>query len=207
MHPYSVDSGERFKITCVIVMIGLGLAYVVHVLQDAAGVAWPWWFDAPAAIGIATILYNIFDRWAWNLSLFRYFGIVATPNFSGDWIGQGSSSHDGHSTEFQATLYIRQRWTAMKITLETKTSRSESEIAAIKVNEGGKPELCHTYVNRPRSGAVDSMNIHSGTATMRIAESGSEIEGEYYAGRGRLTEGRLNFQRQPPAFVEVTSQI
>jgi hypothetical protein len=196
VHPYSVDSGERFRITAIIVFLGVATAYLVYLIQDLLGFSWPWWFDAPAAIGTGTIYYNLFDRWGWRLRLFRFIGLVETPDFAGKWIGTGLSSHDVHETKFEATMSISQRWTAMKITLETGSSRSESEIAAIKINEGSASELCHTYTNRPKSGSSSSMQIHSGTATLRINSSRNEIDGEYYAGRGRLTEGRLNFRRR-----------
>jgi SMODS-associating 2TM, beta-strand rich effector domain len=196
VHPYSVDSGERFRVTALIVALGVGLAYIIHVIQDAIGVSWPWWFDGPAAVGTGTMLYNLFDRWGWRVKAFRLVDLVATPDFSGDWLGGGFSSHDDHQSEFQANMSIRQRWTAIKITLETATSRSESQIAAININEGGNSVLRHTYVNRPQSGAIDAMNMHCGTATLRIDSSLNAIEGEYYTGRGRLTEGRLSFRRQ-----------
>lgn len=196
MHPYSVDSGERFRVTALIVVLGVGVAYVVHVAQDAIGISWPWWVDAPAAVGMGTILYNAFDRWGWRMKVFRLPGLVATPDFSGDWMGGGVSSHDTHQSEFQAEMHIRQRWTAIKIILETGTSRSESEVAAVNIEEGGQPVLCHTYFNRPQSGATGSMNMHCGTATLRLDPSVNQIEGEYYTGRGRQTEGRLSFRRQ-----------
>lgn len=195
MHPYSIDSGERFRVTTAIVLLGIGLAYLIHIIQDLVGLSWPWWFDAPAAVGCATVLYNAFDQWAWRLGFWHKAGFISTPDFSGRWVGSGYSSHDGHQGKFDAEMHIRQRWTAIRITLQTAGSRSESQIAAVTFSDGMQPELCHTYTNRPRSGTIDSMNIHTGTATLRLVGNDS-IDGEYYTGRGRVTQGTLSFQRQ-----------
>src|SRR5207244_3814684 len=106
--------GERFRLTSLIVALGVGVAYIVHLTQDELGVSWPWWFDAPAAVGTGAILYFVFDRWGWRLKIFHLPGLVATPDFSGDWVGTGVSSHLDHQSEFDATMLIRQSWTSIK---------------------------------------------------------------------------------------------
>jgi len=198
MHGYSIDSDERRNLVIILALLGIGLAYLASVGQDLVDRSWPWWFDAPAAFGFTTLLYTAFDRSLWRWRIFHWLSVVATPDFTGDWEGTITSSHDKHATDHPVSVHINQRWTLISIVLEGKDSRSRSQLAGVVTKSGAAPRIVHTYVNEPRSGSVESMNIHFGTATMTLNEGGDILDGDYYTGRGRKTEGRIRLHRSRP---------
>ncbi|MCH7484020.1 MAG: hypothetical protein IIA90_02600 [Chloroflexi bacterium] len=177
-----------------IALVGVGAAYLLSLVENA-GVPNPWWLDAPAAFGSATLLIVAFDHWIWRWRFLRWVRLVRTPDFAGQWEGEVRSSFDKHAQIVEVTVTVRQRWTNISVALETGNSRSESRVAAIVTQENGEAELTHTYINQPKSGAVDTMQIHHGTAVMTLTSGGATLEGDYYTGRGRLNEGRISLRR------------
>ena len=51
------------------------------------------------------------------------------------------------------------------------------------------PELTYQYVNEPKAIAPSTMEMHKGTATLKL--SGSTLDGGYYTGRGRGEVGTV----------------
>ena len=49
------------------------------------------------------------------------------------------------------------------------------------------------YVNEPKSGAVGTMNMHQGTAVLKLKEQ--ILEGDYYSGRGRQGIGSITLHK------------
>jgi len=195
MHAYSIDSDERRNVTIILALLGIGAAYVLNRALDASDVAIPWWLDAPAAFGFSAFFYALFEQWGWRLDLWSTIRLVAAPDLSGQWSGHVASSLDSHGASHRVLVEVKQTWTRISVVLITETSRSCSIVAGLCTKGPAGPELTYTYRNEPLPQAVGTMNIHYGTATMRLSEQGLRLGGDYYSGRGRETYGSITVRR------------
>jgi SMODS-associating 2TM, beta-strand rich effector domain len=196
MHPYTTDSNERKNITVSLTVLGVLAALALTRITQALNMQMPWYVDAPSVFGFFGLLWTGFDKWLWKLRALYHIHLIATPNINGRWEGLIISSFDGHTTQTPATVEVRQTWTGISVMLETQSSRSRS-VAAMFTTESGRPTLIHEYLSEPKTGAVDTMKIHRGTArfTLEHGENGLVLNGEYYSGRGRQNFGTLHFKR------------
>ena len=55
--------------------------------------------------------------------------------------------------------------------------------------------LTYEYHNEPLPGATGTMHAHRGSATLRLAENGNALEGEYFSGRDRANYGAIHLRR------------
>jgi len=55
--------------------------------------------------------------------------------------------------------------------------------------------LIYDYLNEPKSDAVETMQMHRGTARLVLAGA-DELEGDYYTGRGRKNAGSIRLRRK-----------
>ena len=192
MHDYTIDANERRTIIIGLSLLGIFAAYAFSWLTHHISVSVPWWLDAPAAFGFASIFYGIFDRAAWRLPLFQKIGLVTIPDLGGTWQGQLKSSFS--EIEHPFLVEIEQTWTKILVKAETAGSRSLSLTACIG-KDGGQSELAYTYRNEPKAHSAETMNIHYGTTVLRLHKSTGELIGEYYTGRGRQTFGSMRLKR------------
>ncbi|MCY4436194.1 MAG: hypothetical protein OXE05_02530 [Chloroflexi bacterium] len=191
VHPYQADSREWVLVSLAIVSVLL--VWLLDVGLDSISFEPPWWISAPSFVGIYTLLYKVFDLHLWRLGLLRSLKLVEVPDLNGKWSGWVKSSHTQSTVANPVSVYIRQSWSKIVFRLETEHSRSNSIAAAIRTDDLPYPEFVHLYVNEPKSTALDTMNIHKGTATLEL--KGTILEGEYYSGRGRREFGTLRLCR------------
>jgi hypothetical protein len=196
MHPYATDSTERIVIPLGLAAASIVSAFALSWIIDASGLQ-PllWWLEVPSVVGFYGLYFKIFDVRLWRADVLRTVGLIKVPDLSGCWKGAGESLYDdsGTRTPFDCEITIEQRWTTLRVSLSTKTSRSVSHIGALLVT-GKSPSLTYEYLNEPRAVAVSSMNMHRGVARLE-ATSSSELDGDYYSGRGRRTFGTLRLRR------------
>lgn len=193
MHPYAIDSGERRLVPFFLAVLG-----ILAALGLSKGLTWlslsvPWWLDAPATMGFYSVFYGVFDRWLWRLPALALMRIVRTPLLDGRWRGEIVSSYDDRQAKQPVNVLIIQSWTKIGITLETEQSRSSSTIGGITDGADG-PLLTYDYVNEPRGSAIHTMHMHRGVAHLRLRDQGT-LEGDYFSGRGRETQGAIRLER------------
>jgi hypothetical protein len=203
MHGYSTDSDEKRVVTLFLAALAIALAWVSSNLLAAIHLSIPWWAEAPSSMFFYGALYALFDRHLWRHPLMRKLGLVKTPNLTGRWRGHLTSSFDKHAKHHDLCLQIVQSWTQISILLSTATSASRSCVAVIQVSDPEGVALTYQYENQPVADATRTMHMHYGTAMLRIAD-GSELTGDYYAGRDRGTFGRISCHRLPSAVAANT---
>jgi len=204
MHSYSTDNNSRRK---VIALLG-ALSFAISFL----GPAYIPVLSIPSFAIIFAVLYTGFDRYVWRWSVMRSLGIVQVPDLSGSWKGYIEASYPGHIlddaisdeddpdseyTRIEATLEIAQRWRRIAVRLETDTSSSNSRAATILVNENIWPSLSYQYKNNPQPDTPTRMEMHHGTADLKLRnnEGVDILEGVYYTGPGRENHGKIRFTR------------
>jgi hypothetical protein len=192
MNVFGTDSAERTTVPIALALISIGAAWLVSLLLSAAGIQVPWYLDAPSPFALFGLLFAAFDRTIWNKSWVRRAGIVRVPDLRGSWKGTLVSSYDNVARTVEVTIH--QTWRTILVTMQSDHSGSRSTVAAIFVSDPVGPILTYQYRNDPRAIAPATMHKHDGTAT--VVFTGRRLDGDYYAGRGRLSVGTIALERQ-----------
>lgn len=170
-------------------------AWVLNLLLSTLEITVPWYIDAPSVVGFYSCFHVAFDRWAWRAPLLRRFGLLNIPDLRGSWAGEIASCFDNYRTKRDATIRIRQTWTAIAVSLSTQNSTSYSRIGAILTESKVAPVLSYEYVNEPKATAKETMHSHRGTAWPTLQSDNQTLSGEYYTGRDRQNFGICKFER------------
>ncbi|MEW6557269.1 MAG: hypothetical protein AB1349_07940 [Elusimicrobiota bacterium] len=194
MHTYSIDIDERKNILLLLAIISIVFSWGFYKILNYYQFSLPWWLESPSILFFYGLLFIIYDKWLWQYS--KKLNFTKTPNLNGEWNGNLKSSFNNHSSEIKATLRIFQTWTRIKILLTTEHSTSHSETASLIINAPEGKHLSYQYINEPKSEAVKTMSIHSGTVQLLFNEKENTLIGEYYSGRDRQNFGSLYFKRK-----------
>lgn len=153
----------------------------------------------PDAIGIYAILLFLFIKWAWRWRMFRGW-LVNIPILHGTWKGTLQTTWKSPETgevpgPISVYLAVRQTFRAINITMFTQESASESDAAALCIDEeSGKRFLSYSYANIPKSIVRHRSEIHYGSARLRITLKPEQIlEGEYWTDRKSTGHMKLTF--------------
>ena len=197
MHPYSTDSNEREQLLLGLAVLAVVTALGLSLALQATRLTVPWWFDAPSTMGFYGIFFKCFDKSVWRWPSIRWTHLLKVPILSGEWHGHLLSSFDGGKKPHEVTVRINQTWTRIMILLSSTTSDSHSLTASIQVQAPEGVVLTYQYENQPKPGAVNTMEIHIGTARLVFADD-RVLEGYYYSGRGRREFGSVHLERIQP---------
>ncbi|MDN6842637.1 MAG: hypothetical protein L0L94_09925, partial [Staphylococcus equorum] len=129
------------------------------------------------AIGIFGILYALFNNYIWKWNFLK--GIVKIPNLNGVWKGEFQSSYHNFNKSLPVVLIIEQTWSKICITGEFNHSKSSSNTASLKINDGGGVKLLYSYYNDkiPQYHEMGTSN-HKGYANLEIKRD--SMEGNYF---------------------------
>jgi hypothetical protein len=151
----------------------------------------PAWLETPSFFGVLVFLYKVFDSYLWHWPLFHWLGIVDFPDLRGRWTGTVTSSWQ--TGQRPAILEIVQTASAIRAALYTTDSHSESRTADFEIRGDGRPVLHYVYENVPNSTAASTMERHEGTAALTYFSDKQLLEGGYYTGRSRQSQGEMTF--------------
>lgn len=194
MHSYSIDGNERRDVALLLGASAVGLGFLVNLLVRSADVDAAWWIPVPSAFGLGAAAYLLVDRYLWRWAPARRVLRISTPNLEGKWTGSLASTYKGATDPIDVEVTVKQRWTALVVTLATQQSRSFSSHASLQVNNPFGPTLTYGFSNQPLPNATDSMHSHQGTAILSLSEMNS-LNGEYYTARDRQTQGTIQLQK------------
>jgi hypothetical protein len=152
----------------------------------------PPWIETPSVIGVLVFFYAMFDSYLWHWPVFRWFRIVDFPDLRGRWSGSITSSWE--SGPLPCVLEIVQTASAIRIALYTMNSHSESRTADFEIRGDGRPVLHYAYENIPIPTSTGTMERHEGSTTLTYFRDKQLLEGGYYMGRGRQTQGEMTFR-------------
>lgn len=151
----------------------------------------PSWVETPSVIGVLVFLYGMFNSYLWHWPIFRWVRIVDFPDLRGRWSGTITSSwKTGPSA---AVLEIVQTASSIRVALYALESHSESRTADFEIRGDGRPMLHYIYESIPKSAAASTMERHEGTAALTYFSDKRLLEGGYYTGRGRQSQGDMTF--------------
>ena len=191
MNPYN-PNGSR-KVVTILLIISISLAGLIHTGLDAVNFELHGLAGITSAVGMYHILYYVFDRFIWKWRSLRKLGLVTVPDLNGQWGGKIKSSYEPDAQDYQICVFITQQWSKILVRLEAGESYSKSIAASFLTDDPSSPELVYVYDNDPEAMTPESMHPHSGTAKLRITDSG--LQGQYYTGQGRRTIGDISLKR------------
>lgn len=194
MHAYITDSSERKHVPLLLAAVAIGISVGLTLLLDSFKVSVPAWIDITSVPLLYGVFYTLFDKYCWHWWISREIGSVKVPLLAGVWRGHVLSSFDNFTTEHAVEMRVDQRWTAIRITFRGGMSISHSILAAVFVDAPDGVVLDYEYQNEPLPGAQEAMQIHHGTARLRVI-SETLMEGYYYTGRGRSNHGSIQLTR------------
>lgn len=189
MHTYASDSPDRTIAPWVIAAIAVAMAYAYFIATSHYKFSMPWWMEAPSILSVYGTGYWMYDRWLWKKTLFG-FRLSHIPNCNGTWYGPIYSSHDS-GFQSEGMVSIHQTWSKILIEFESTTSNSLSRMASFNIAPGSSHGLIYEYTSDPRSHAEPAMHAHRGLAFLKLSQSSNRLEGDYYTGRDRSTQGTI----------------
>lgn len=138
---------------------------------------------AGESIAVTCFLLLLYDHYLW-----RFLNFWKVPAFAKEYEGTISSSYDNKKRK--AKLFIKQTFLAIKITMKTAESCSDSICESIE-DQNGSLILTYTYLNKPDLKVYDRSKMHYGTATFRCDDL-ERLKGDYYT--DRKTIGTMSFK-------------
>lgn len=147
------------------------------------------------AVTLSLFEILIFKKWIWKLSIIKK--ITGIENIQGEWEGVIHSSYDDSDHKIEKVI-IRQSYNKYKVALETKESKSYSEINKIKINEFDRNEIQYLYKNEAPVILRKKNPMHFGVAKLELING--ELVGSYWTDReiddGTNTRGTIKFTNQ-----------
>jgi len=195
-HPYSTNSEERKMVPLYLGALSILLSWALTVFFEAIQWTPPLYVDVASVMLLYGLVYELFDRVAWKWKWLRRLGVVSSPTLEGTWRGSVWSDYEGENTTFDelsVEVIIKQDWTHIEIRLRGPSSHSRSLSASMVVTEDDCI-LIYEYLNEPNHDAVNTMQMHRGTARLELT-GGDELQGDYYSGRGRQNTGGMKLRR------------
>jgi hypothetical protein len=186
------DNFKRFAyFIAALAILSYAIVFVINTLIKTYWGPLPSWIETPSVVGVLVFLYVMFDSYLWHWPLFRWLGIVDFPDLRGRWSGTITSSFQ--TGQRPAVLEIVQTASALGLALYSMDSHSESRTADFELRRDGRPVLHYIYENIPKSTAAGSMERHEGTAALTYFGDKRLLEGGYYTGRSRQSQGEMTF--------------
>ncbi|GAF21003.1 hypothetical protein JCM19047_670 [Bacillus sp. JCM 19047] len=198
MHEYSIDA-EHSKIFFYLSALSILISGIIATLLNVLIGKIPFieFTVSITAIGIFGILYALYNKYIWKWKFLKTIGLVQIPNLNGRWKGEFRSSYHDFNKSLPVVLVIEQ--TSSKICIRGKFnhSKSSSNTASLKINEGGGIKLLYSYYNDkdPRSYEIGTSN-HRGYASLEI--NSDSMEGNYFNDpTNNQNHGELTLLKRP----------
>jgi hypothetical protein len=154
----------------------------------------PFWVEGISPLAAYGLLYGFFDRHAWHWPIFRWLGIVTTPDVRGRWLGEQISSfkdaNDKHRTS-RVIMEVEQSFADVKVTTYYKAWQTTRTISSfMKVDD--QCLLFIMFESEPKVTYDGEAAAHKGVARLTQQPDGTLI-GTYFNANGQ--QGELNFRR------------
>lgn len=208
MHPYSIDTDERVRVTAWMSILSIILFHIIRYILNKLNISFPDIIGGPSLMGIFGFFYWVFDNYAWKWKLFRRIHLVKTPILEGVWCGEYYSKRRCQETnkiietEGEVELTIKQNWTTISVIQENESSKSCSEVAGIATNDNMGVVLNYQYRNEAKNKNVETMHSHIGFNKLYYSPEKQILEGNYFTDKSRQTYGTVCYEKNRTASVK-----
>jgi hypothetical protein len=177
--------------------------FIILLPTVSVGVGWvfaelfpnvPFWMETISPLAAYGILYSLFERHAWHLSLFRTLGVVTIPDVRGRWLGEQTSSYkdeNGKHRKARVIMEIEQTFSSIKVETYYRNWRTEHCLASF-INVGGECTLFIMFETTPKVDYDGDATAHKGVVRL-IQLPDRRLSGTYFNAMGR--HGELMFKR------------
>ena len=146
------------------------------------------------AITLTLLEILVFRKWIWKLNFI--IKITGIDNLQGEWTGILHSNYDDKDHVVEKII-IKQSFNKYKLVMETKESKSQSDICEIKINEFGRMELQYLYKNESPVTLRKKNPMHFAVADLEYKEK--KLIGVYWTDReienGKNTRGTMELTK------------
>jgi len=209
LHSYSIDTDERSRVIAILAIISVGISSVISpIFEKLESMSLFHIFkilnihlSTPSSMALFWVLYKIFDLYLWKVKIIRKIFKIETPILHGKWKGKYYSKRRCEKTnklitkEGDVELHIIQTWTKIRITQESSTSYSYSEMAGITTNDRMGITLRYQYRNESKAIGEETMHSHTGFNKLRYLPENKRLEGDYFTDKDRRTYGTLWYEK------------
>ena len=197
MHPYLTEEDVRTRVFIMCAILAVGSGWELSQFLIGLPFSVPWWIETPSVLGFFGFYMWLYNNFLWKIWPFSNLEWFCIPNLNGKWKVKITSSYKGFEEVIPASATIRQTATKISIALRTDNSSSYSTSAALlKTEHLSTYELKYHYTNYPNPEAVNTMEIHHGSAWLGIEKNNDHMNGDYFTGRGRQQYGKLCFLKK-----------
>ena len=198
MHHCSNDLENKQRITLYAILLSIFTFFYILLpiyafIEATFNFTIPIWVETPSIIGLYQLFIKIFDKYLWKYSFVEVIGLPKIPNLNGEWKVKIYSSFDNNVKD--ADIEIVHNYSHFSMILKTAESKSATTSAIFNLMNPIYKTISYSYLSKPITVTNDTMNIHEGTAILEISEDIKKLEGYYYAGRGRLTYGKIIMEK------------
>ena len=196
MHNYSNTQVLSPLFYVLLSTLSVASAWVLHLVLSYLGLDELWWIEFPSVLGFYAIFWQWFDKKGWTVTIIRRLFHITTPDLSGNWYSQADTILENNQYTVTAEASVNQTWSKFRISINWHNSTSVSVSASLHEVSPNEFELVYQYVNTPKPLAPQTMNIHRGTAWLALSTDQSQMQGEYFSGRGRNKFGSLTLKKK-----------
>lgn len=181
------------------IQVAITLAVVIWgamLLVDGVALKGSYLRPYSAAVGGASVLMIVYDRWLWRRKLLRR--LSHRPDIRGTWKGVLQSSWKDPSTSQQVGptavfLAVKETYSTIAVSLLTAESSSVAVASSLEVAKGEASTVWITYVNTPGILIQSRSRPHHGAMKLEIHGSPPQrLRGSYWT--ARETSGEINFE-------------
>ncbi len=193
-------NSNNYKSFTVFILVLVGIStlviYGISSVLESYNITVPFYIETPSIPAVYAILFWIFDKFIWKMSIFKKLGIVVADNLNGKWTGVVKSSFDNFENDIPAELTIKQTATAIKVYGVFNQSKSVSIHENFELSEvDDKVALFYFFRNEPNYDATKTMATHEGSVKLVYNPSTNSLTGYYYSGRDRNNHGTIRVTR------------
>lgn len=176
---------ESKKIVLILPIINFMILYMISNV----------WYEAVGYAMTFTLLeILVFKKWLWKLPIVQK--ITGIKNLQGVWTGKIYSNYDNKNHVIEQVI-IKQSFNKYRIVLETKESKSYSDINEIIINEFDRVELQYLYRNEAPVVLRAKNPMHFGMAKLEYIDK--KLIGTYWTDReinnGKNTRGTIELEK------------
>ena len=187
-------SSLRIKI---IIAVAATVWLIVALLSGMKDGQWTALRAYSVAVSTVTILFLVYDRWAWSWWIVRY--ATNKPNLNGTWRGvlQSDFLRDGKKIDpIPTVIRIKQTDSSIFVTQFTGESTSTTQLSEFVKESDDRWRLTFVYANVPRPEVSARSDRHQGICELYVTGKGDSLGGSYYT--SRKTKGELTFTEWSP---------
>ncbi len=179
------------------------LFFVVFLPAISFGIGWlfaqavpgaPFWVETISPLAVYGLLFNFFDKVAWHWPMFRWFGIVGTPDVRGRWLGEQISSfrdENGKNRKSRVIMEVTQTFSYIEVQTYYQNWQSTHTAASCWPIDG-KMAVVIMFESEPKAIYEGDARSHKGVIKLLEVTPG-RLEGSYFNANGHY--GELSFRR------------